>query len=100
MRSPTFAAADSLRAAGMSVPIDCQPRCQMCEVSEHQVYLAREEMTEVNGTAILAIQDRKIAMGIMREAKRDAAKWESRFWLALLAFGLTFGFAVYAGGCR
>src|SRR4051812_37307109 len=98
MKAPTFAAADTVRASGMGVSLDCPTRCQMCAVSEHQTFLVKQELSEAHGSTILAMQDREIAMGMMRDADKRAAMWRDRFWMAFLAFGLTVAFAVYQGG--
>lgn len=90
---------DNKLLASLGVATD-PPKCKMCEASEHQTYLLREELTEAHGSVELAVQDRAIALGMMREAEANERKMRHQRNLALFALGMTFVIAGIQAGCR
>lgn len=88
MKSPTYSAADAVRGRGMGVAIDCPPKCKMCEASEHAVALKQEELTKAHGSVHLAVEDRAIAIALMREAEANERKMRHQRNLALFALGM------------
>lgn len=98
-KTPTYGAADTLRARGMGVQVDCPTRCLMCEAHGVREAQQRAEIAESEELADFLAIGWGMAEAQVEGWKVVAREWRCRFWLAVATLGSVFVMVV-AGWVR
>ena len=92
--TPTYSGADSLRARGLGVKVDCPPKCLMCEAHAVREHQQRAEIADGADLADFLAIGWGMAEGEAVGWKVVAEEWR-RFWLAMFVVACLFGYLVW-----